>query len=168
MHLLWVITGASHNLGETLEYVSQAGHEVDIAFSLAGEKALQAEGLINDIAGLGTMITSESEGGAHPMLITTLSRYEAILIAPCTANTCAKIRCGIADSLASNIASQAIKRGVRTVILPTDYEKEIKTKWRGKDIALAGRDTDIENVRELKKTGEVEVVLSVAELAATL
>ncbi len=53
-----------------------------------------------------------------------LKRYDALIIAPATANTIAKIVNGIADNIASNLYAQAVKGGIRIYILPTDLPDE--------------------------------------------
>jgi dihydromethanopterin reductase (acceptor) len=53
-----------------------------------------------------------------------LKKYSALIIAPATANTIAKIVCGVADTVATALFAQAEKSLVPVIILPTDIPSE--------------------------------------------
>jgi flavoprotein len=90
-----------------------------------------------------------------------------VVVAPCSANTAAKIALGIADSLVTNIVSQALKSCVKVVVLPTDAEPEVTGKTvSGKDVRIRCRRVDLENVERLKQ--EMVVVRNKTELEKAL
>jgi flavoprotein len=88
------------------------------------------------------------------------------LIAPATANTVAKIAYGIADSLITNSAAQAMKVDVPVYIFPVDQkEGEIITKLpNGSDLKLRMRKEDVENVEKLRRMRGITVLSSVEEI----
>ncbi len=53
-----------------------------------------------------------------------LGLYKALIVAPATTNTIAKIVHGIADTLVTEAVSQAQKAGVPVYVLPTDVKPE--------------------------------------------
>lgn len=57
-----------------------------------------------------------------------LGKYSALIVAPATSNTTAKIAHGIADTLVTNAVAQAIKGGIRVYILPVDVGGKIKSQ----------------------------------------
>ena len=57
----------------------------------------------------------------------SLRRYDVVMVAPATSNTVAKIVHGIADTLPTIAASQALKSGTPLVILPADYAENSVT-----------------------------------------
>ena len=58
----------------------------------------------------------------------SLHRYDVIIIAPATSNTVAKIAHGIADTLPTIVANQALKSGTPLIILPADHaERSVTT-----------------------------------------
>ena len=51
-----------------------------------------------------------------------VGRYDVFILTPATSNTVAKIVHGIADTLVTNCAAQAMKGDVPTLIVPVDWE----------------------------------------------
>jgi flavoprotein len=75
-----------------------------------------------------------------------------------TANTVAKVVCGIADSMASNIIAQALKSRTKVVVVPTDLKKEIDTLIpSGKKINIKCRKVDLKNANSLGKIRGLKV-----------
>jgi flavoprotein len=74
-------------------------------------------------------------------------------MAPVTGNTVAKIAVGIADTLLSNAAIQAVKGFVPVYLMPVDFrEGEVTTIIpSGKTIKLRVRKEDADNVRKIEK-----------------
>lgn len=135
MKILWCVTGAGQFLSESLEAMDklaqagQAGH-LTLVFSRAGYEVCCMYGLLSEIETKYSDIVLEEKQGASSPFVGRLSRreYDKVVVAPCTANTTAKIACGIADSLVSNIVAQAGKCKVPVYILPTDAVKKQKTR----------------------------------------
>ncbi|MBD3262097.1 MAG: hypothetical protein GF334_10610 [Candidatus Altiarchaeales archaeon] len=165
---LWCLTGASHMLGECVEAFKQAEASLDVAETPAGRQVLEYLGLSEQVKGFSRKIYLQQDVGPHPMLVTKLSLYKKIFIAPATANTIAKIRYGIADSLATNIAAQAVKRNLTPVILPTDAEKKISTRWGCGETEITARSVDLENLSTVRESGEFKVIESPDQLRQEL
>lgn len=166
MKVIWCVTGAGHLLAETVDVMEGiAGeHEVFAAFTRAGEEVAGVYGLMEGIEGFCAGVYLEGGQGASSPVAAS-RRFDLAVIAPATANTVAKIVCGIADTLATNIAAQSLKVGRRVVVLPTDQTKDIETTVpSGKMISLTARDVDLMNVVKLKATPGVEVVSTPDEI----
>ena len=80
-------------------------------------------------------------------------KYNLLIIAPVTGNTVAKIAVGIADTLISNAAIQAVKGFVPVYIMPVDFREGVITTTlpNGDSLNLRVRKEDAENVRKLEK-----------------
>jgi len=132
MNILWCITGAGHFLENCFEAASIISLEnrIAIAFSAAGYEVCRMYGFQEKIEHEFPERFLESDEGASAPLVGRLSRkeYDRVVVAPCTANTAAKIVHGIADSFVTNIVAQAGKCRVPVYILPTDARKFQKTK----------------------------------------
>jgi len=163
MTILWIITGASHFLEESINFLEDVDG-VDVVLTQSGEQVCRFLDVFRRVEDSAKKIYLESRIGASPMMLTSITDYDKVVVAPCTANTLAKIRYGIADTLASNLVAQALKKKIRVLLFPTDKEKEIKTNWSGKEISLTARGIDLENLREVKKQKGIQVVGSPSEL----
>lgn len=132
MKILWCVTGAGQFLSESIDAVGESLEEscVTLVFSKAGYEVCRMYGLLPELEKRYSEIVYESAQGASSPVVGRLSQneYDLVLIAPCTANTVAKIVSGVADSLASNIAAQAGKCKVPLFVLPTDALKKQKTR----------------------------------------
>jgi len=97
-------------------------------------------------------------------------RYDFVLIAPATANTVAKIAHGIADTLVTNAAAQAMKVDVPVYIFPVDQkEGEIITKLPdGRSLKLRIRKEDVANVDKLRRMRGITVLGEVQEIEEVL
>ncbi|MEM3586348.1 MAG: dihydromethanopterin reductase (acceptor) [Candidatus Jordarchaeaceae archaeon] len=133
-NIAWCITGAGHFLLESFEVflklVKTKYVKVTTFLSNAGEEVARIYGVLDKIkqispGGYYQEIILEREQGKSFPKAGRLSRgaYMALVISPATANTIAKIVCGIADTLVTSAFSQAQKGNVSTYIVPTDYEE---------------------------------------------
>ena len=159
MKVLWCITGAGHLLSEVLELMEKKAKEgvsITSVFSDAGFEVCGMYNILDNIREISDNIIIESgQGKSFPFCGKIVKGiYDVILIAPATANTVAKIRFGIADSLVTNIAGQALKANHKVCALPTDLVKFQKTRIpSGRLIDIQMRDVDMENARALEKMG---------------
>ena len=134
--LAWGITGAGHFLWEVFNLMLEMRSEVQITsfISSAAEEVIRIYGLwdmlheISDGRRYSEVFTDQSEG-ASAIHAGRLARgdYSILVVAPATANTVAKIRHGIADTLATNVAAQALKGETPLLILPTDQSETMET-----------------------------------------
>ena len=99
-----------------------------------------------------------------------LGHYDALLIAPATANTVAKIVHGIADTLVTNTVAQTAKGDTPIYILPVDREKGYVVTYspQGKKMNLKMRDVDVENTAILDKMENITVLNSPDEIYEVL
>jgi flavoprotein len=131
--------------------------EVYVAFTRAGEEVARTYGLLEKIKGFSRGVYTEAEQGASSP-VSASRRFDVAVVAPASANTIAKIACGIADTLATNIVAQSLKVGRTVIVLPTDQVKDIETTIpSGKKIKLTARNVDLENVEKIKKQGIIVV-----------
>jgi flavoprotein len=168
MTILWCITGAGHLLDECVEKIERISEtaEVTVVFSDAGYEVAVMYGLFERIKKYAGEIIIERNQGKSSLFVGRLYKkeFEKIIVAPCTANTTAKIAHGIADSLVANIVAQAGKADIPAYILPTDTLNVLKTKLpSGKAITIHCRDIDMENTKLLSKIGGITVLKNLEE-----
>ena len=166
MRVLWCVTGGEYMMGEACE-AFETLEKPTVAFSSAGEEVARMYGLFDRFAKKAEETIFERSQGKSSQATMRLSKFDAVVVAPCSANTAAKLACGISDSLVTNLVSQALKNGIKVVILPTDAKKEVIGKTvSGKEIRIKCRPVDLANVKRLKK--EVKVAYSKDSLIDSL
>jgi archaeoflavoprotein AfpA len=171
VRIAWGITGSGDKIRETValmkELTTKYNLEVHVFLSREGEVVLKFYKLLNEVKGSFPRVSTE-KGPNAPFLSgkIQLGSYDFILIAPATANTVAKIAHGIADSLLTNSAAQAVKANVPVYIFPVDQrEGEIITKLPdGRDLTLRIRKEDVENVEKLKRMRGITVLSQIEEI----
>ena len=90
-------------------------------------------------------------------------------MAPATSNTVAKCVLGIADSLVTNLYSQAGKCRVPSIVYPCDIAPEMETTAPGgKKVMVYPRKIDLEGTSKLSTFEYTTVVESVDELISTV
>lgn len=140
-------------------------HDITMVFSRAGREVIDMYGYPKMIKKAVNKVVYEENQGYSSPLVGKLGSFDLIVISPCTANTTAKIVYGIADSLVSNIAAQALKSGRKVIIAPTDGKRSVKAAIpSGKEIRIKCRDIDLENVRKLGEIKGVDVILELDEI----
>jgi len=168
VRIAWGITGSGDKILETVELMERLTREhnleVHVYLSKEGKVVLQFYKLLNAVKERFSKVSLEI-GPNAPFLSgkIQLGIYDFVLIAPATANTVAKIAYGIADSLLTNSAAQAVKANVPVYIFPVDQkEGEIVTKLPdGRDLKLRMRKADVENVERLRRMEGIYVLESV-------
>lgn len=158
MNILWCITGAGHLLHETSDTIKRISekHHVTVVFSSSGYEVAGMYGLTEDIKDAACEVILERDQGPSSPFVGRLgkSKYDRIIVSPCTANTVAKIVYGIADSLITNIVAQGCKRRIPVVVVPTDSKPKVKSKtYTGKEVTIFCRKTDLRNTRKLAEEG---------------
>jgi len=164
--IAWGITGAGDQLNETLNQMIELAEkykdrlEIELYLSKAGEQVVHYYKIENKLAEYFSKLHIERDSN-NPFLAGKLQTgvYEFLLIAPATSNTVAKISVGIADTMLTNGAIQALKANIPVYIMPTDYDEgETMTELpNGKKIVLKVRKEDAKNVGLL---GEMEGIKS--------
>lgn len=160
MKIAWGISGAGHFLRESVEVMERikGKHEIRAFLSRAGEEVARMYGVLKRIGDFPTVRESK-QGHAFPSCgAFNLGRFNVFIISPATSNTVAKIRLGIADSLLSCCAAQALKSKVPLILVPTDSRPIVETKAPdGQMFRIYVRKIDLEHLEALKKEGAIIV-----------
>lgn len=136
-NVAWAVTGAGHYLADSVAAMREISQKNRVCtfVSRAGEEVARMYGLfdqLSEISGGGYLeeiFLEREEGASSPKTGRfMMNRFDLLIIAPATANTVAKIVCGIADSLPTNAAALANKAKVPVYVLPTDVLESAKTE----------------------------------------
>ena len=129
--IAWGITGAGHFLFEVFSVMKKVKESFNVKIttfaSKAGEEVLRIYGLLPEVRKISPgkyyeEFFSSNLNYSFPISgRLQLGKYQLLVIAPCSANTTAKIVYGIADTLITNIFAQAQKGNLPVYILPTDW-----------------------------------------------
>lgn len=135
LRIAWGVTGAGHYLKESYAVMAglhKDGHDITTFVSRAGEEVSRMYGLFDDLkpisdgSYLNEIFLDSAQGSSFPKIGRfNLKRYDLFVLSPATSNTVAKIVCGIADTLVTNCAAQAMKSGVPCYIVPVDQEYDV-------------------------------------------
>jgi hypothetical protein len=90
--------------------------------------------------------------------------YHTFVLAPTTSNTIAKCVLGIADSLVTNLYSQAGKCRVPSIVYPCDIAPEMETTAPSGKVMVYPRKIDLDGTAKLREFAYTEVVESVDSL----
>lgn len=166
--LAWAITGSGHYIEECLEFMLTLDN-VDCYLSQAGEEVLKIYGVnINDIRGK-MPVYRDKAASAPPVGLFYKGYYHTFVMAPTTSNTIAKCVLGIADSLVTNLYSQAGKCRVPSIVYPCDIAPEMETTAPGnKKVMVYPRPVDLEATDKIRTFPFTQVVESVDGLKEAL
>lgn len=159
--LAWAITGSGHYIEECLSYLLTL-QNVDLYLSQAGEEVLKMYDIhLADIKHL-LPIYRDKAASAPPVGLFYKAYYHTFVMAPATSNTIAKCSLGIADSLVTNLYSQAGKCRVPSIVYPCDIAPEMETTAPGhKKVMVYPRPIDLEATDKLRDFPYTQVVESV-------
>jgi archaeoflavoprotein AfpA len=171
LKILWGITGCGDKLEETVNIMRKLQHKYDldvrVVLSKNGEMVIRMYKLWRLLQDNFKEVLIE-RGPNAPFLAGPLQKgkYDFFLICPATANTTAKIAHGIADSLISNCASQALKAGNKVYIYPADQKpgKITTVLPDGEKLTLTIREIDVENAERLKRMQGITVLSQPEEI----
>lgn len=136
-NVAWAVTGAGHYLAESVAAMREVSrnNRVCTFVSGAGEEVLRMYGLfdrLKEISGGGYLeevFLGREEGASSPKAGRfMMDKFDLLIVAPATANTVAKIVCGIADTLPTNAVALANKAAVPVYVLPTDVLERTETE----------------------------------------
>ena len=173
--IAWGITGSGDKLTKCVAFMEQLttkyNLEVHVYLSKEGLVVLKFYKLLKEVKDYFPRLSIE-KGPNAPFLSgkIQLGTYDFVLIAPATANTVAKIAYGIADSLITNSAAQAMKVDVPVYIYPVDQkEGEIVTTLpNGSDLKLRMRKEDVDNVEKLRRMRGITVLSQIDDMEAVV
>lgn len=162
--LAWAITGSGHYIEECLEFMLTLDN-VDLYLSQAGEEVLKMYGIsLNQIKDR-MPVYRDRAASAPPVGLFYKGYYHTFVMAPTTSNTIAKCVLGIADSLVTNLYSQAGKCRVESIVYPCDIAPEMETTAPGnKKVMVYPRPIDLEATAKIRAFPFTQVVESVDEL----
>jgi dihydromethanopterin reductase (acceptor) len=165
--LAWAITGSGHYIEECLDFLMTLNN-VDLYLSQAGEEVLLMYGIsLNDIRKK-MPVYRDKTASAPPVGHFYKGYYHTFVMAPTTSNTIAKCVLGIADSLVTNLYSQAGKCRVPSIVYPCDIAPEMETTAPSGKVMVYPRKIDLEGTDKLRSFEYTTVVESVDELTITV
>jgi dihydromethanopterin reductase (acceptor) len=166
--LAWAITGSGHYIEECLDFLLTLDY-VDLYLSQAGEEVLKMYGVdLNELRHK-IPVYRDKAASSPPVGLFYTGYYHTFVMAPTTSNTVAKCVLGIADSLVTNLYSQAGKCRIPSIVYPCDIAPEMETTApKGKKVMVYPRDIDLEATAKLRKFAYTQVVDSVEALIVTV
>nr|MDO8086184.1 flavoprotein [Candidatus Sigynarchaeum springense] len=172
--ILWCITASGDKLRETINIMTEVqswlAWDIEVALSREAPFVLKYYDCWK-ILKEQFLTVMEEKGPNTPFLGGPIQRkkYAFILVAPVTANTMAKIACGIADSLVSNCVSLGLKVRVPVYLYPTDQGSEVETVLRdGSTLKIYPRKVDLDNLEKVRAMDDVIIFKNVGEMVAAL
>ena len=161
--LAWAITGSGHYIKECLDFLMTLDN-VDLYLSQAGEEVLKMYGINLDNIRKKMPVYRDKSASAPPVGHFYKGHYHTFVMAPTMSNTVAKCVLGIADSLVTNLYSQAGKCKVPSIVYPCDIAPEMETTAPGGKVMVYPRKIDLEGTAKLRFFEYTTVVDSVDEL----
>ncbi|MBE0435776.1 MAG: flavoprotein [Methylomicrobium sp.] len=162
--LAWAVTGSGHYIEECLEFLMTLDN-VDLYLSQAGEEVLKMYGIKLDEVRARMPVFRDKAASSPPVGRFYTGYYHSFVMAPTTSNTVAKCILGIADSLVTNLYSQAGKCRVPSIVYPCDIAPEMETTAPGgKKVMVYPRPVDLDATDKLRDFPYTQVVESVDEL----
>jgi flavoprotein len=162
--LAWAITGSGHYIEECLDFLLTL-EDVDLYLSQAGEEVLKMYGINLDRIREKMPVYRDKSASSPPVGHFYKGYYHTFVMAPATSNTVAKCVLGIADSLVTNLYSQAGKCRVPSIVYPCDVAPEMETTAPGgKKVMVYPRKIDLEGTSRLGGFEYTSLVESVDEL----
>ena len=171
LKLVWGVTGSGDKLPETVAAMAavKQRHDIEItaAVSIAGVRVLRWYKLTEAVASLARSVKAEKD--ANSPFITgplQIGEFDALLVAPATANTVAKIVYGIEDTMLTNAVGQTAKSDTPIFIMPVDLREGVTVTTRpgGEKLELRIRRIDVENSDKLRGMEGITVFESPDEI----
>jgi flavoprotein len=161
--LAWAITGSGHYIEECLDFLLTLD-DVDLYISPAGEEVLKMYGIDLNQVREHMPVYRDKAASAPPVGHLYKGYYHTFVMAPTTSNTVAKCVLGIADSLVTNLYSQAGKCRVPSIVYPCDIAPEMETTAPGGKVMVYPRKVELEATAKLSSIEYTQVVENVDEL----
>ncbi len=175
MRIAWGLTGSGDQFRETYLVMKKFNEEHDVKIDLFLSKAAHLVSkyykLTEDLRyGFNAYYVEKDANSPFLSGMLQTGKYDLLLIAPVTSNTVAKIAVGIADTLITNSAIQAVKGFIPVEMMPVDFhEGEVSTTIPdGSTITLRVRKEDADNVRRIEKMEGFHVFRNPKEIKSIL
>ena len=164
--LAWAITGSGHFLRECLGLL-RGLPATDVFLSAAAHEVLRCYRFELDLP---PDCRVYREGAASAPVVGRFYRggYRALVIAPCSSNSVAKMVLGISDNLITNLFAHAGKCRVPSIVFPCDTEADVQSEAPDGMVAVYPRRIDLENAKKLAEIEYTIVTETVEQLAAAL
>ena len=165
IRLAWAITGAGDLIAEIFEIMKDlkdsGNFKITAVLSKAAIKVLKAYRLWDTLPTIAEKILVEKDANT-PFIVGALQtrKYDALLVAPVTGNSAAKIAHGIADTLITNAVAMTTRTKTPVYVLPVEKEgNEVNTTLPdGSKLELFTRDLDAQNTAKLGKIKGISVL----------
>lgn len=171
MKIAWGITGAGHQLTESIKIIEelvQNGKIIDLFLSEAAEIVINMYHLKSRLDKIQKenpnqvkkIYYGRTQKPGFPICAKfNLGYYDFLVISPVSSNSVAKMQYGIADSLITNIFSQMIKGRGKILLVPTDIiQGKIQTEIpQGGTIEITIDEFNSKNANSLAKFPNVQV-----------
>jgi flavoprotein len=161
--LAWAITGSGHFIEECLDFLLTLD-DVDLYISLAGEEVLKMYGIDLTEIRKKCSVYRDKAASSPPVGLFYKGYYHTFVMAPATSNTIAKCVLGIADSLVTNLYSQAGKCRIPSIVYPCDIAPEMETTAPSGKVMVYPRKIDLAGTDKIRTFEYTTVVESVDEL----
>lgn len=156
--LAWGITGAGDLMTEIFEAMKDlkktGNFKITAILSKAAVRVIKAYRLGDTLPTIADKVLVEKDANT-PFIVGSLQtrKFDALLVAPTTGNSVAKIAHGIADTLITNAVAMTTRTKTRVFILPVEKEgNEVNTTLPdGSKLELFTRDLDAQNTAKLRK-----------------
>lgn len=173
--LVWAITGAGDLLqdcfAEIANLKARGGWHITAVLSRAAVTVLGYYRLNQRLEEIADKVMIEKDANT-PFIVGALQagKYDALLAAPLTANSTAKIVLGLADTLVTNAVAQANKAGVPIFLLPVDQSPGVITTRlpSGGTLELTMRAVDVENTERLRRMPGIKVLKGPEQIPSVL
>lgn len=161
--MAWAITGSGHYIEECVAFLLTL-ENVDLYVSAAGEEVLKMYGIKLDDLRQKMSVYRDKTASCPPVGLFYKGYYHTFILAPATSNTIAKCVLGIADSLVTNLYSQAGKCRVPSIVYPCDIAPEMETTAPSGKVMVYPRKIDLAGTAKLREFEYTQVVESVEDL----
>lgn len=175
LKVAWGITGSGDLMPETVAAMAAVSETQDVeitaVLSKAAVKVLRWYKLQDEVERITRKVVVEEDANS-PFIVgpMQIGRYDCFLVAPVTANTTAKVACGIADTIITNAVAQVGKTDIPIFMLPVDQRPgtTVTTRPGGEKLTLTIRAVDVENADRLRRIEGLRVLGGVDEIAEAL
>lgn len=166
--LAWAITGSGHYLRESLQILGSL-ENVDIFLSKAAAEIIKQYGFQTQLDAMGHRVFQDKTASSVPVEFFYEGKYDALIVAPATSNTIAKMAYGFSDSLVTNLYAQAGKTRVPSIVFACDTAPELESEAPKENMVMVyPRQVDLDNVQKLSQFEETKIVASIESLQTAI
>jgi flavoprotein len=162
----WAQTGSGHFFKECLRMAGEL-EEIDLFVSKAASEVVcmyRQDFKLPKTA----RVFRDTTASAAPVGLFYYGVYHTLVVAPATSNTVAKCVFGIADTLVTNVFTQAGKCRVPAIVFACDTAPELDTEAPKGMIKVYPREIDLKNTERLKSFESTTVLESLEQLERAL